>query len=179
MCLQIYIYIIYMKKEDLALNNLEWLICHKTYPNQTSNWNQVEGGLKSKYFYKQDHIFTCFFLGGVSAYLFCYQNNTVGFMAYQTSNWNQVEGGLKSKYFYKQDHIFTCFFFGGGYQLICSVIKIILLVLWHVQILLGFYANVTILISIIYSTTIYHHNHFKLVSTPYFVAKSIFSEPIY
>ena len=26
------IYIIYMYKEDLALNNLQWLICHKTQP---------------------------------------------------------------------------------------------------------------------------------------------------
>ena len=25
-----HIYLIYMYKEDLALNNLEWLICHKT-----------------------------------------------------------------------------------------------------------------------------------------------------
>ena len=33
MCLQI-IYLIYMNKEDLALNNLQWLICHKTQPNQ-------------------------------------------------------------------------------------------------------------------------------------------------
>ena len=24
----------YMHKEDLALNNLQWLICHKTQPNQ-------------------------------------------------------------------------------------------------------------------------------------------------
>ena len=24
----------YMYKEDLALNNLKWLICHKTQPNQ-------------------------------------------------------------------------------------------------------------------------------------------------
>ena len=28
------IYLIYMYKEDLALNNLQWLICHKTQPNQ-------------------------------------------------------------------------------------------------------------------------------------------------
>ena len=27
-------YIIYMYKEDLALNNLQWLIYHKTQPNQ-------------------------------------------------------------------------------------------------------------------------------------------------
>ena len=26
--------LIYMNKEDLALNNLQWLICHKTQPNQ-------------------------------------------------------------------------------------------------------------------------------------------------
>ena len=26
--------LIYMYKEDLALNNLQWLICHKTQPNQ-------------------------------------------------------------------------------------------------------------------------------------------------
>ena len=25
---------IYMYKEDLALNNLQWLICHKTQPKQ-------------------------------------------------------------------------------------------------------------------------------------------------
>ena len=29
-----HIYSIYMYKEDLALNNLQWLICHKTKPNQ-------------------------------------------------------------------------------------------------------------------------------------------------
>ena len=28
------IYLIYVYKEDLALNNLQWLICHKTQPNQ-------------------------------------------------------------------------------------------------------------------------------------------------
>ena len=26
------IYLIYMYKQDLALNNLQWLICHKTKP---------------------------------------------------------------------------------------------------------------------------------------------------
>ena len=32
----IYIYIyIYIYKQDLALNDLEWLICQKTHPNQT------------------------------------------------------------------------------------------------------------------------------------------------
>ena len=34
MCLQI-IYLIYMYRKDLALNDLLWLICHKTKPNQT------------------------------------------------------------------------------------------------------------------------------------------------
>ena len=33
MCLQI-IYLIYMYKKDLALNYLQWVICHKTQPNQ-------------------------------------------------------------------------------------------------------------------------------------------------
>ena len=28
------IYLIYMYKEDLALNNLKWLICPKTQPNK-------------------------------------------------------------------------------------------------------------------------------------------------
>ena len=31
------IYIIYMYKNDLGLNNLEWLKCHKTKSNQTNN----------------------------------------------------------------------------------------------------------------------------------------------
>ena len=30
-----HIYLIYMYKQDLALNNLQWLICHETQPNQT------------------------------------------------------------------------------------------------------------------------------------------------
>ena len=30
----IYIYMIYMYKLDLVLNNLQWLICHKPQPNQ-------------------------------------------------------------------------------------------------------------------------------------------------
>ena len=30
-----HIYLIYMNKSDLALNKLQWLICHKTKPNQT------------------------------------------------------------------------------------------------------------------------------------------------
>ena len=27
-------YLICMYKEDVPLNNLQWLICHKTHPNQ-------------------------------------------------------------------------------------------------------------------------------------------------
>ena len=34
MCKQIK-YLIYMYKEDLVLDNQQWLICHKTKPNQT------------------------------------------------------------------------------------------------------------------------------------------------
>ena len=33
MCLQI-LYLRYMYKEDLELNNLLWFICHKTHPNE-------------------------------------------------------------------------------------------------------------------------------------------------
>ena len=36
MCLEI-IYLIYMYKKDFALNNLQWLICHKTKPVSTPN----------------------------------------------------------------------------------------------------------------------------------------------
>ena len=28
------IYLIYLYKKDLTLNNLQWLICHKTKPNE-------------------------------------------------------------------------------------------------------------------------------------------------
>ena len=34
MCLQT-IYSTYMYKEDLVLNNQQWLMCHKTQPNPT------------------------------------------------------------------------------------------------------------------------------------------------
>ena len=33
MCLEI-IYLKFMYKKDLALNNLQWLICHKTKPTK-------------------------------------------------------------------------------------------------------------------------------------------------
>ena len=35
-----HIYLIYMYKEDLALNNLQGLICHKTQPNQSYSYTQ-------------------------------------------------------------------------------------------------------------------------------------------
>ena len=35
-CLEI-LYLIYMHK-NMALNNLQWLICHKTQPNQTKSY---------------------------------------------------------------------------------------------------------------------------------------------
>ena len=31
-----HIYLIYMYEEDLALNNQQWLICNETQPNQTN-----------------------------------------------------------------------------------------------------------------------------------------------
>ena len=31
------IYLMYVYKKDLALNNLQWLICHKMKPNQTNH----------------------------------------------------------------------------------------------------------------------------------------------
>ena len=34
MCFEI-IYLIYIDKKDLALNNSQWLVCHKTKPNQS------------------------------------------------------------------------------------------------------------------------------------------------
>ena len=33
-----HIHLIYMYKQDLALNNLQWLMCHKTKPNQTKSY---------------------------------------------------------------------------------------------------------------------------------------------
>ena len=45
MCLEI-IYLMYMFKKDLGLNNLQWLICHKTKPNS----------IYSIYMYKKDLV---------------------------------------------------------------------------------------------------------------------------
>ena len=33
------VYLIYMYKQDMALNNLQWLICHKTGPTQAKKNN--------------------------------------------------------------------------------------------------------------------------------------------
>ena len=35
-----HIYLIYVYKEDLAVNNLQHSVCHKTQPNQTINSSQ-------------------------------------------------------------------------------------------------------------------------------------------
>ena len=39
-----HIYLIYMYKEGLALNNLQWLICHKNQPT-----NQLHSTIKLSY----------------------------------------------------------------------------------------------------------------------------------
>ena len=38
-----------MYKEDLALNNLQWLICHKSQSNQIENIQQSEKKLLRNY----------------------------------------------------------------------------------------------------------------------------------
>ena len=38
-CLQI-MYFIYMYKEDLVLNNLQWLFCYKTIPNEINMYKE-------------------------------------------------------------------------------------------------------------------------------------------
>ena len=50
MCLEIIYLIIYMYKKDLALNNLQWLICHKIRPNQ----NYIQYFHKSSVHYTQN-----------------------------------------------------------------------------------------------------------------------------
>ena len=37
-----HIYLIYIYKEDLALNNQQRLICHKTQPKDYSYWERLE-----------------------------------------------------------------------------------------------------------------------------------------
>ena len=44
-----HMYLMYMYREDLALNNLQWLICHKTKRNQTKL-----NPIYSIYMYKED-----------------------------------------------------------------------------------------------------------------------------
>ena len=41
-------YSIYMHKEDLALNNLQWLMCHKTKLNQPVNFKQQKQYILSR-----------------------------------------------------------------------------------------------------------------------------------
>ena len=38
-----------MHKEDLALNNQQWLICHKIKPNQTKPYNILPPNLEYLY----------------------------------------------------------------------------------------------------------------------------------
>ena len=53
MCLQIiYIYLICMYKEDLALNNLQGLICHETKQNLKSVIKQNQNNL----YYKKNSL---------------------------------------------------------------------------------------------------------------------------
>ena len=46
MCLEI-IYLTYMYEKDLALNNFEWLTCHKTKPNQIKQNLLIQDGTTS------------------------------------------------------------------------------------------------------------------------------------
>ena len=46
MCSQImYIYLMYIYKEDLALNNQQWLICYKSKANQTKSNSYMDLGV--------------------------------------------------------------------------------------------------------------------------------------
>ena len=58
------IYLICMYKEDLALNNLQWLICYKTQPNQIKP--------------EQEPQHRIHFFGGMRWYLF-FWNGVVSF----------------------------------------------------------------------------------------------------
>ena len=49
-----HIYLIYMYKEELALNNQQWLICHKTQPNQIIYIQYI---LSMKYIFKCNSYF--------------------------------------------------------------------------------------------------------------------------
>ena len=52
------IHLIYMYKKDMALNNLEWLICHKTKPNSLNVLTVIESVnlLLERQFYSVAHI---------------------------------------------------------------------------------------------------------------------------
>ena len=52
----IYKYIYYMYKEDLALNNLQWLISHKTQPNQTMMNKMCDLKRKKKFLFSYQTI---------------------------------------------------------------------------------------------------------------------------
>ena len=57
MCLEIkYLIIMYKKKKDLALNNLQRLICRKTKPNQTRKCVAPKNGAKI-YTHKRIYIY--------------------------------------------------------------------------------------------------------------------------
>ena len=88
----IYIFNIYMYKEDLALNNLQWLICHKTKSNQTKpvsiffstflNFpvcncfpelkNLAEGGIKENCILFYIYIYIYIYIHGFDFYGFIY-----------------------------------------------------------------------------------------------------------
>ena len=57
------IYLIHMYKQDLALNNLQWLICHKTKPNQIKP--KLSPKLTNLYLLKEMKTFTKFLSEGV------------------------------------------------------------------------------------------------------------------
>ena len=55
-----YIFNIYIYEEDLALNNLQWLVCHKTKPNQLSKEQKLQKELKrnqNEYYTKMQETF--------------------------------------------------------------------------------------------------------------------------
>ena len=52
------IYFIYMYKEDLALNNLQRLICHKTKPNQTKLKGELITAIRNDTDNTMDNIMT-------------------------------------------------------------------------------------------------------------------------
>ena len=55
-----HLYLIYMYKVDLALNNLQGLICHKTQPNQTNQPAPQKSYMETLV---ENHFFFFFFTG--------------------------------------------------------------------------------------------------------------------